>query len=116
MTVRRWIISQRGYANIIPSEGDIVYGLLYELNEADERVLDRYEGVPNSYQKHMLTIEQPEGKAFEGLVYVNLSLTDESRPKTEYIYRMNQGIRDAIEEGVPEEYIDKYLRPFIPRE
>lgn len=54
----RWQINQRGYANVIPCRGfdqppadtgtDIgpgVYGVLYDMTEADERVMDRYEDV-----------------------------------------------------------------------
>lgn len=119
----RWIICQRGYANIVPSKGDVVYGLMYEINPEDEATLDRYEGVPTSYEKKMLTIEHLSvgGKIFkektlEVLVYVNDTLKTESRPVTEYIYRMNMGIKDAIAEGVPQDHINKYLRPFIPEE
>jgi hypothetical protein len=36
---------------------DRVYGLLYTLEEEDERLLDRAEGVPASYTKHLLDVE-----------------------------------------------------------
>ncbi|KAI9039236.1 gamma-glutamylcyclotransferase family protein [Aspergillus affinis] len=60
----RWLICQYGYANVIPPQGlrvgrqiesggevpisgreDTVYGVLYEMDEADETLLDGYEGV-----------------------------------------------------------------------
>lgn len=61
----RWFICERGYANVLPPEDflrvgrqvtdgddvpvsgpeDAVYGVLYELTPADERLLDAYEGV-----------------------------------------------------------------------
>ncbi|KAH8431180.1 gamma-glutamylcyclotransferase family protein [Aspergillus melleus] len=60
----RWLICQYGYANVIPPRGlrvdrqidsgdevpvsgpeDTVYGVLYEMDEADEILLDGYEGV-----------------------------------------------------------------------
>src|SRR6266540_2732199 len=41
---RKWIINVRGYANIIPSKKDIVYGFVFELTQADERKLDKFEG------------------------------------------------------------------------
>jgi hypothetical protein len=51
----RWIICQRGYANVVKSnekgkgegegEGDVVWGVLYELDKRDEKVLDGFEGV-----------------------------------------------------------------------
>lgn len=53
----RFQINQRGYANILPSRGDHVEGLVYLLNSNDEATLDRYEGVPVAYQKHNLTLE-----------------------------------------------------------
>ncbi|KAL4801908.1 hypothetical protein BDV18DRAFT_164420 [Aspergillus unguis] len=69
----RWLICQFGYANVVPPaglrvgpevlEGDEVpesvsnsipeggvYGVLYEMSEADERVLDGYEGVDHESQ------------------------------------------------------------------
>jgi gamma-glutamylcyclotransferase (GGCT)/AIG2-like uncharacterized protein YtfP len=41
----RWQINERGYANVIISEGDWVEGLVYIITETDKRALDRYEGV-----------------------------------------------------------------------
>lgn len=61
----RWLICEAGYANVLPPEGmrvgaqnsdaarkvpvsgaeDAVYGVLYEMDPADEFILDRYEGV-----------------------------------------------------------------------
>jgi gamma-glutamylcyclotransferase (GGCT)/AIG2-like uncharacterized protein YtfP len=32
----RWIISVRGYANIIKSELDEVHGVVYEISDSDE--------------------------------------------------------------------------------
>jgi hypothetical protein len=37
-------------------------------------------------------------------------------PREEYVYRMNMGIHDAVERGVPIEYVERYMRPFIPDE
>ena len=116
----QWRISTRGYANIIPSKGDIVYGLIYELSEDDEGKLDGYENVPYSYVKKTLPLmwwvkgsSLKEG-IFDGLVYVDIARLQTGSARTEYIHRMNMGINDAIQEGVPQEYLDRYLRPFIP--
>ncbi|KAJ7074197.1 Butirosin biosynthesis, BtrG-like protein [Mycena amicta] len=114
----RWIINTRGYATIVPSEGDHVYALLYELNAKDEETLDQYEGVPYSYRKEILQVEYlgANGAAnnVAALVYVDIDHPEEGPPRTEYVRRMNMGIVDAIEHGIPKEYIDQYLRPFIP--
>ncbi|KAF7363671.1 hypothetical protein MSAN_01024500 [Mycena sanguinolenta] len=120
----RWIINTRGYATVVPSEGDEVWALLYELNQADEEKLDGYEGVPTSYVKQILPVEYFGGHGYgkvhqgtrtvEALVYVDIERTTEGPPKREYIFRMNSAIADALIAGVPKAYIEKYLRPFIP--
>jgi gamma-glutamylcyclotransferase len=116
---RRWIINERGYANIIPSPGDIVYGLVFELTASDERSLDRFEG--SAYEKQHIPVDlAPKNDAInkhsvKSLIYVDVERKKERRePVEEYIYRMNMGIGDALKEGVPASYIKKYLRPFIP--
>lgn len=40
-----WQINTRGYANVVPSRGHSVQGLVYEIGPADEASLDRSEGV-----------------------------------------------------------------------
>ncbi|KAH9825588.1 Gamma-glutamyl cyclotransferase, AIG2-like [Teratosphaeria destructans] len=138
----RWIIYERGYANIVEmseEDGpgadssspqayeDQVWGLVYSLQSADEARLDRNEGVPFAYTKETLDMDffptpggrcpWPRGekaKRERMLVYINRDLTDAAEPKHEYIYRMNRGIRDALREGVPEPYVEKVIRKFIP--
>ncbi|THU77805.1 hypothetical protein K435DRAFT_832371 [Dendrothele bispora CBS 962.96] len=119
----RWFINARGYANIIPSKGDHVYGFLYELDAEDEAVLDRYEGVPNSYEKQVHRVEIINGEARGQLVagkrfldvsvYVDVLRLENGTIKEEYIHRMNLAIEDALKEGIPKEYIEKYFRPFL---
>lgn len=126
----RWIIYSRGYANVIPSHGDEVWGMIYALPPPDEAKLDVNEGVPFFYQKKMLNVEiwfeeaaggengdisQP-GSQEEVLCYVDASRVEEAKPKEEYVHRINMGIRDARSKGMPKTYVDKYLRPFIPAE
>src|SRR5262245_45116756 len=57
----RWFICARGYANITRSPGDIVYGLVYSLTPRDEKLLDGYEGVPNTYIKQTQRFEMTAG-------------------------------------------------------
>ncbi|PPQ91404.1 hypothetical protein CVT25_014292 [Psilocybe cyanescens] len=114
----RWIINERGYGNIVPSPGDIVYGLMYELSRRDEHDLDIYEG--ETYQKQIIpvnftgTSDSPAEGIVRSLIYVDVERKSDGSPRKEYIYRMNMGIADALKEGVPADYIDKYLRHFIP--
>ncbi|GAB7362975.1 hypothetical protein MBLNU230_g3270t1 [Neophaeotheca triangularis] len=50
------------------------------------------------------------------LVYINRKQITDANPKTEYVYRMNQGVKDGLEAGVPEGYVEEVIREFIPAE
>lgn len=140
----KWLINERGYANVVeisrhktetedeslPSVKayeDEVWGLVYTLQPSDEARLDRNEGVPVAYTKEWLVcdfwpVEDGDGPAnltakperVGMLVYINREQVTPSAPKKEYIYRMNKGIDDAVDEGVPEKYVKKVMRKFIP--
>ncbi len=106
----RWIITTRGYASIVASERDYVLGTVYELSEDDVLSLDRFEGVENgSYLKEELGVEV-NGREVDCLVYID-PVVEEGEPKEEYIARINHGIKAA---GLSEEYVTRYLRPFVP--
>ncbi|KAL9104883.1 MAG: hypothetical protein Q9163_000200 [Psora crenata] len=123
----RWFINERGYANVIrDDDGSHVYGLIYTLTLTDEAALDRNEGVPNVYEKALIpvnfwspedgnvvdTTQKSEVKSM--LVYIDSKRNSESKPKKEYIYRMNAGVKDALAAGVPKAYIGNVIRKFIP--
>ena len=88
----KWLINERGYANVVET---------------------------SRHTTEMQGLSLPSAKVYEdevwGLVYT-LQHSDEapSAPKREYIYRMNKGIDDAVDEGVPEKYVEKVMRKFIP--
>jgi hypothetical protein len=124
-----WVIGPRGYANVLispsnasseaqDSEANKVYGLLYTLEPDDEALLDRAEGVPRSYTKHLLDIEivsgvRTEKEVVKALVYVDLIRTGTGVCKEEYVGRMNRGIRDAVEKGMPRAYVESVLRRWV---
>jgi len=130
----KWIINQCGYATIVPSENDIVYGSVFSLAPADEEKLDGFEGVPVNYVKEHWAVEfspkdRPENEigkkgnrplqasvagSLDTLVYIDRKRQEESTPNAEYIPRMNHAIADGIACGIPKSYMDRYLRPFIP--
>ncbi|KAF2835218.1 hypothetical protein M501DRAFT_982369 [Patellaria atrata CBS 101060] len=140
----RWIINDRGYANIVltsksassgpgeKSEEDEVWGMVYTLKGKDEKRLDRNEGVPYCYVKDdtievalwksdkdknggFIDIKEPS-KDVKVLVYIDRDRVEPDNPKKEYIYRMNMAIADAVAYGIPQDYVDKVMRPFIPKD
>ncbi len=106
----RWIISTRGYANVVESPGAEVEGVLFEISVSDERALDRYEAVASGlYGKAMLPVRFGDSE-ITALVYVGPH-QDEGVPKREYIGRINEGLADA---GLSEGYLRTQVRKFIP--
>lgn len=99
-------------------------GFIYELNSKDEASLDRYEGAPHIYQKRTIPVqlttsspgdgETATEKTINALVYIDFACTSPDAPKTEYIHRINMAMQDGLKMGIPQSYIDKYIRPFIP--
>lgn len=106
----RWIITTRGYANVVASQGDEVEGILFELTPSDEAALDRYEGVASgSYRKKTLPVHHHD-RQVPALVYLD-PITTEGPPKPEYIQRINSGLADA---NLSESYVIRHVRKFIP--
>jgi gamma-glutamylcyclotransferase len=149
----KWIINDRGYANVVEVKNDkntkaeeksgkskfseVVFGLVYSLEPADEARLDKNEGVPIAYTKENLSCDfwsaglasDPEspnhGKVDTStpptlnrnmLVYIDRQRITPDEPRKEYIFRMNQGIEDAVKLGVPQDYVDEVMREYIPAE
>lgn len=106
----RWIVSVRGYANVVESKEDEVEGVLFELSQSDEDSLDRHEGISSgSYRKADLRVLHGE-KEEVAFVYLD-PVISEGAPKKEYIQRINSGLADAkLSEG----YVTRYVRKFIP--
>lgn len=130
----KFIINKRGYATIVQSKNDYVWALVYDLTADDEATLDIHEGVPFAYVKKYLDVTlwdanvvdeagvpippgngNSVGRTVSSLGYVDEIRTEEGSPKEEYIYRVGMGIEDAVAKGVPVEYFEKYVRPFIPK-
>lgn len=105
----RWIITTRGYANIVKSPDDEVWGVIYQISEADESELDIYEGIKKKlYIKQYLKILS-DGRTLNCLTYVD-PVTNEGIPTSKYASIINEGISDS---NLPEEYVTKYLKPKI---
>ena len=87
----RWMINSTGYANVVPSPGDVVYGTLCFLSKRDEEALDESEGVPWMYEKHKVKVWRlpapgqsaagwgNEEEQVEATVYVDLQRLDEGK-------------------------------------
>ena len=105
-----WLINARGYASITPSESEFVLGEVFTLSQQDIDYLDIYESVEEGmYLKSNLSIETSKG-TIDRLVYIASDSTP-GIPKEEYIERINLGIKSA---NLPDDYVQKTIRSFIP--
>jgi gamma-glutamylcyclotransferase len=141
----KWLINDRGYANVVEIESNstvstsssydnVVFGMVYNLNEEDEKKLDKNEGVPIAYTKELLEcdfwsagkpsapmdkhskveVSNPPTTTQNMLVYIDRQRMTPDVPRKEYVYRMNRGIDDALKLGVPGRYVEGVMRKFIP--
>src|SRR3989344_5905967 len=58
-----------GVGNIIPKAGSVVWGGLYEINQADLNSLDEFEWYPKSYQRKLFSVKNDKGEIFEAIAY-----------------------------------------------
>lgn len=116
----KWNINSTQYANIVPSPGDVVYGALYFLSPRDEAGLDESEGVPWLYEKqyHEVSRIESDGTAsrmtVQAMTYVDVQRPDEGTIMPDYVVWIVKAIREATPSGLPGEYVEKYLRPWLP--
>ena len=83
---------------------------VWEIDEEDEKSLDRYEGFPSYYTKHKRKVQMADGSQIEGMVYI-MNLIRPYPPHKEYYH----GIRKAYEQlGIGKE-ISRVLAPALRR-
>ena len=93
-----------GTANLVLSEGKVVYGVLYRLREQQLKALDRFEGVPEHYRRSELTVVDEQGKKISAQVYLARKVRKGLKPDRLYLQRILQG---AEEHHLPAEYIEQ---------
>lgn len=84
------------YANVVPSPGDSVHGIVYDCTEDDLTLLDEYEGVPSGeYRRATLTIATKAG-SISAVLYVAEVPSDAPRLPTsaEYMGRILTGAKE----------------------
>jgi len=66
-----FIIASRGFASVIPSPGGRVEGALYKLTKADEKNLDKWEGVDKGLYRKENHPVKVGAKPITALVYID---------------------------------------------
>ena len=99
----RW---RGGVAGLEKAPDEEVWGVLYEIDEADVHKLDRWEGVPKRYKRRTVKVKLREGNAeVEAFTYfAKPEPGGPFRPTREYLDHI---VRGAEQHGLPAEYIEK---------
>lgn len=91
-----------GFADLKMAKGKVVEGVLWEIEEADLKALDEYEGSPREYVRRTVTVEVPDGRRVQVLTYVVVNPHGDQPPSRRYLNLLIQG---AEEHDLSDEYV-----------
>lgn len=101
-----------GAADVVPTKGQEVWGVLYELDAGDLAALDRKEGVPNAYTRAYVDVAPVSGETARALIYTVVNKAASQPPSREYLGIM---LRGARERDLPADYV-RMLAEIAPRD
>ena len=101
----------RGVATIVPKENASVPVLIWELDERDLPVLNKYEGFPSLYRQKKMPFEL-NGKSYKGMAYL-MNRGTIFPPSPQYYNTILQGYQ---ENGLDESYLETALENSIYHE
>lgn len=109
--IKNFELEFRGVATIVPKENMKVPVLIWELDERDLPILNRYEGYPSLYRQEKMSFEL-NGRACEGMAYL-MNHGTISPPSPQYYNTILQGYR---ENGLDESYLQTALKNSLQQE
>ena len=83
---------------------------VWEINDRDEKSLDRYEGFPHYYVKETWTVHMDDGSEIEGMIYI-MNMIRQSPPMNSYY----QSIAEAYRRLGLRSQIKTVLQPALER-
>ena len=83
-----------GTADLKPTPGGVVEGVLWEIGEQDLKALDQYEGVPKDYIPTTVTVETKDGKTLQAQAYIVARPGDYRPPSRRYMRLLIQGAEE----------------------
>lgn len=85
-------------------EGHVVIGVLFEIDQRDKPLLDRFEGLGNGYRELAVQLLGPGGESWPAFTY-QATLTDpDIRP---YLWYKRHVLEGALEHGLPADYVEQ---------
>jgi cation transport regulator ChaC len=94
---------ERGVANVVPCEGDEVWGVLYLLTHREAARLDRTEGVHHSaYGRLAIEVRDTAGTRIGAFTYHSTRGQAGRKPSRRYLGLLISG---ALQHGLPAQYV-----------
>ena len=109
--IKGYELEFRGVATIVPKENASVPVLIWELDERDLPVLNKYEGFPSFYRQEKMPFEL-NGKSYKGMAYL-MNRGTIFPPSPQYYNTILQGYQ---ENGLDESYLETALENSIYHE
>ncbi len=94
-----WKLAFGRHATIEPCPGRVVPVLIWEITDADEKSLDKYEGYPKYYYKENLDVVMTDfdgrnPRAIEAMVYIMTEIQKDGFPSELYVNTIVDGYRN----------------------
>ena len=94
--------SGKGYAIRTGDQQDVVWGVVFEFDEAEKPHLDRAEALGSGYDEMFVTVRAAGGKSYDAVMYYATDIKPELRPYSWYLRFIVEG---AKQHGLPEAYV-----------
>ena len=105
--------SAKGDAEKTSGSKDIVYGVLFSINDEQVGALNKFEGLHHGYEKKSVNvIDEKSSKQIPALMYYATDIDSNLKP---YDWYKEQTVKGAKDNGLPEEYV-KEIESFESKE
>ncbi|MCW8908024.1 MAG: gamma-glutamylcyclotransferase [Sedimenticola sp.] len=85
-------------------ERHVVIGVMFEIDERDKPLLDRFEGLGNGYRELVVDLRGPAGERWTAFTYQATLTAPDIRPYQWYKRHVLEG---ALEHGLPSQYVEQ---------
>ena len=92
--------------NIVNAANEGVWGALYGITERDRLTLDSFEGYPRSYDHKEVEVRDRDGRTHRAMTYFRTGRAL-GKPHPDYERVVLDGAKEC---GLPEDYVDRFLR------
>jgi gamma-glutamylcyclotransferase (GGCT)/AIG2-like uncharacterized protein YtfP len=101
---RRSSRTHTGVADVLPAQGSEVWGVLYELEDAELDAIDRKEGCGWAYAREHVLVRLRDGYSCSAMCYSVLHKEQDHVPPSPYY--LGQLVDAARTRGLPSHYVD----------